>query len=127
MFEFLNILQYPLVLLLSFYVAIYLLDNVFLNVLLNIVALEFVSDLDDYLIEVYTSWSFGEGTSVSVSLLDITYKVDESFDLWYNASNTSAKKLREELCKEDIDCSMRWKLLMLKLSGIGLLDKTDDG
>lgn len=125
--ELINVLQDPIAFVLSLYVAVYLSDDVFLNVLLNVVALEFVTDVDEDMTDAFTSWRYGEGAAISVALLDITYSVDESIEFWHDSSNSSSEKVHEDLRKGEVSNSTRWQLLISKSNGLGLLDTMDDG
>lgn len=125
-FELVNLMQPVCAFALSLYVAIFLAENVFLNVILNIVALEFVAEVDDDLIAAYTDWRFGENSALSVALLDITYAVHEENDFW-NESDTAKARVQEALKRGEISNAMRWQLLTSSAAGLGLIGELEDG
>mmetsp|Transcript_7686 Transcript_7686/g.10629 ORF Transcript_7686/g.10629 Transcript_7686/m.10629 type:complete len:586 (+) Transcript_7686:319-2076(+) len=126
-YEFLNLMQDPIAFSLSVYVAVYMSDNLFLNVLLNIVALEFITEVDEEICQAFTLWRFGEDAKISVSIIDITYNVDESLELWHQCSNTSKKNVVRDLRSSDKSNLVLWELLTSKFQGLGLTDSMDDG
>mmetsp|Transcript_33010 Transcript_33010/g.48428 ORF Transcript_33010/g.48428 Transcript_33010/m.48428 type:complete len:201 (-) Transcript_33010:366-968(-) len=102
-------------------------DNLFLNVLLNIVALEFITEVDEEICQAFTLWRFGEDAKISVSIIDITYNVDEGLELWHQCSNTSKKNVVRDLRSSDKSNLVLWELLTSKFQGLGLTDSMDDG
>mmetsp|Transcript_26801 Transcript_26801/g.35203 ORF Transcript_26801/g.35203 Transcript_26801/m.35203 type:complete len:625 (+) Transcript_26801:173-2047(+) len=123
--EFLNKLQPLFALCLSIYVALYLSENIFLNVVLNVLALEFVADVDESLIKVYIKSRFGEGAAISFVLLDVTYSSFQGGDFW-RQSNSSKDDLLESLSSgSDLSSDWKWRSLVSSTHGLGLIGKEE--
>uniref|UniRef100_A0A7S4QBD5 Uncharacterized protein n=1 Tax=Ditylum brightwellii TaxID=49249 RepID=A0A7S4QBD5_9STRA len=120
----LNLLQPLFALGVSFYWALCLSENVFLNVVLNILALEFVSGLDDQVVDKFIHLYY-KNASISLMISDITYNMDDEKEFWLE-SNSSRAMVTLAL-KEDIPNEMRWDLLTSSSKGLGLLGKMEDG
>jgi len=106
------------------YVAIFLSENIFLNVVLNVLALEFIANLDDALIHTFISRIYDHST-VSLAILQIDYSVNEDDEFWAE-SNSSKRAVREKL-KTDNKNNLIWMLLTSSSSGLGLLGRLQDG
>ena len=115
---------------LSLYIAIYLAEDVFLNVVLNIVALEFVAEVDEQMISAFLKTYYGEHSSVSVALLDVTYARDvhENNDFWQRSDSSKAKVQRAlSGCVDgEITNASKWELLISPNRGLGLLGNLPD-
>ncbi|MGK3738841.1 MAG: hypothetical protein ACI8RD_013206 [Bacillariaceae sp.] len=124
-FGFVNILQIPLSFLLSMFIAIFLSEDLFLNVLLNVVALEFVTEIDDAMVSSFISRRYSDHAEISFTILDITYAsdVNEDIDLWHY-SDSSKNRVLNQLSEGELSNGMRWELLTSSEKGLGLLGFT---
>ena len=124
-FGFVNILQIPLAFSLSMFIAIFLSEDLFLNVLLNVVALEFVTEIDDAMVSSFISQRYSDHAEISFTILDITYASDvsEDIDLWHY-SDSSKNRVLHQLSKGDLSNDVRWGLLTQSDKGLGLLGFT---
>jgi len=120
--EFFNLIQPIFALLLSVYVSLFLSENIFLNVVLNVLALEFVATVDEGMIAVYIKERFGEGSVISFVIIDLHYAtgIHEENDFW-NESQLAKSTVLETLKSGDISNNMRWKLVTSISKGLGLL------
>jgi len=125
--ELVNLLQSIFALGLSVYVALFLSENIFLNVVLNILALEFVASVDENLIAVYLKERFGDKSVISFVLVDLDYAkgVHEENDFW-NESQLAKTTVLYAL-KSDISNAMRWNFLTSISKGLGILGVLPDG
>jgi len=120
--EFINLSQSIFALGLSYYIALFLSENIFLNVVLNMLALEFVASVDEAMIAVYIKERFGEHSVLSFVLVDLNYAegIHEENDFW-NESQLSKSTVLETLKFGEISNDMRWSLLLSIPKGLGLL------
>jgi hypothetical protein len=111
-FGFVNTIQIPLAFSLSMFIAIFLSEDLFLNVLLNVVALEFVTEIDDAMVSSFISRRYSDHAEISFTILDITYASDvsEDIDLWHY-SDSSKNRVLHQLSEGDLSNDVRWGLL----------------
>eukprot|EP01083_Nonionella_stella_P021399 59357_1 len=119
--EFINLLQPIFALGLSIYIALFLSENIFLNVVLNTLALEFIASVDEALIAVYIKERFGD-SFLSFVLVDLQYAkgIHEENDFW-NESQLAKSTVLDTLKSGDISNAMRWSLITSISKGLGLL------
>ena len=124
--ELVNLLQSIFALGLSFYVALFLSENIFLNVVLNILALEFVASVDENIIAVYVKERFGDESVISFVLVDLDYAkgIHEENDFW-NESQLANTTVLHAL-KSDISNDTRWNFLTSISKGLGILGVLPD-
>jgi len=123
--EFLNTVQPIFALCLSLYVALFISDNVFINVVLNMLALEFIADVDKRLVKIYLKNRLGEGAAISFVLLDVTYSGFQGSEFW-KQNNSSKQEVLESLRdSDDLSNEWRWNLLASSSLGLGLVGKQE--
>ena len=125
--QVIDTLQPSLAMALSFYVATFMCEGVFLNLILNVVALDFLGELDSLLIAAFIRSGYGDRASVCFAVLDITYGVHEHNRFW-NESDSSKPLVLEALTKDaSLSNADKWSLLTSSTAGLGLLGRLEDG
>eukprot|EP00485_Elphidium_margaritaceum_P021417 CAMPEP_0202718890 /NCGR_PEP_ID=MMETSP1385-20130828/126469_1 /ASSEMBLY_ACC=CAM_ASM_000861 /TAXON_ID=933848 /ORGANISM="Elphidium margaritaceum" /LENGTH=636 /DNA_ID=CAMNT_0049381815 /DNA_START=36 /DNA_END=1946 /DNA_ORIENTATION=+ len=116
----LDFIQPFLAIALSAYVAAYLHEGVFLNVIINIVVLEFIHNIDEKLVDSYIRGAIGvDRRSVSVAITDISYTVHESNDFW-GTSDSSKEYVLTALAKGDVSNTEKLRMMADTKFGLGL-------
>lgn len=121
-FGLINLVQIPLSFLLSMFIAIFLSEDLFLNLLLNVVALEFVTEIDDAMVTSFLRRRYSDHAELCVSVLDVRYAehFNEDIDLWHKSCSSKSRVL-QLLSEGELTNEMRWELLTSTEKGLGLL------